>query len=101
MMRGYHQSIAKIERIDLVFGIPLAHARGGEAALFLPFDHMVWTGRVAEVAAHVASLIRAHNPDEKLILWTPGTITGRARAGLSTLGIEARQRSDAALPLLD
>jgi hypothetical protein len=101
MLRGHHQSIAPIERVEIFFGIPLAHARNGEVAVFLPIDHLQWTGRVAEIAAHVASRRPRTRPGEKLVLWMPGTLTARARIGLKALGIEARERTDAALPLLD
>jgi hypothetical protein len=101
MMRGHHQSVAPIERIEIFFGIPLAHAGNGEVAIFLPIDHLQWTGRVAEVAAYVASRRPRTRPGEKLVLWLPGTLTERARDGLEALGIDARERIDAALPLLD
>lgn len=101
MMRGFHTTVAPIERIEIFFGIPLIHGRGGSIAALLPFDRVHWTARTGEVAAYVARTHPKIVAAGKLVLWTPGTLTERARQGFAALGIGVRERTDAILPLLD
>ncbi|NQV22070.1 MAG: hypothetical protein HQ511_11700 [Rhodospirillales bacterium] len=101
MMRGFHTTVAPIERIEIFFGIPLIHGRGGSIAALLPFDRVHWTARTAEVAAYVARTHPKIVSAGKLVLWTPGTLTERARQGFAALGIGVRERTDAILPMLD
>ncbi len=101
MMRGFHTTVAPIEQIEIFFGIPLIHGRDGSVAALLPFDRVHWTARTAEVAAYVAHAHPKIVGAGKLVLWTPGTLTDRARQGFAALGIGVRERTDAILPLLD
>jgi hypothetical protein len=84
-----------------MLGIPLVDDGKGRVAALLPFDHCHWTGRVAELAAHIATQVKAEQVQAELSLWTPGSVTPRARQGFAAVGIQVRQRSNAVLPLLD
>jgi hypothetical protein len=87
LLRGYHEGVAPIREIKLVAGYIVAQAGNQAVVVPFPLDYGVWTSTGEAVAKEVKAKAQQAGLNGKLELWVTGTLSARAKAGFSAMGI--------------
>lgn len=85
MMAGYHRSVAQIDNVGVIYGLPVALSVNRDALVFFPLDELVWTAKSAQTAAAFEKIVNPLQPRRKE-LWLGGRASALAKKELGALG---------------
>jgi len=101
MLRGYHETVAKLTRISVVGRFTVAQTAGGQAFIALPVDRLVWTSRVFVVSDSLKSSYKQPDFNGKFDLWVMGTLSPRARQELENRNFTVVEKVNTRVEILD
>ena len=101
MLRGYHETVAKLTRISVVGRFTVAQTEKGQALIALPIDRLIWTNRADVVSNSLKSSNREPGSNGKFDLWVTGTLSPLARQELEKRGFTVVERVDTRIEILN
>jgi len=93
MTAGYHQNIAPLQGLAPVGRVLYAKTRKGATVLVVPADHVLWSAKVADVAAWLQEPVQGQTKATGYQLWVLGDFSKKAQAELKGLGWELHPES--------
>ena len=93
MTAGYHQNIAPLQGLAPVGRVLYARTRKGATVLVVPADHVLWSAKVADVAAWLQEPVQGQTKATGYQLWVLGDFSKKAQAELKGLGWELHPES--------
>jgi hypothetical protein len=97
ILRGYHQTVAKLTAIKPVNRFTVAQTAAGPVVIALPVDRLVWAERVDASAQR----LKAEYQGTKIDLWLTGTASPRAKQELESRGVAVTERVSTRVEVLD
>ncbi len=101
MLRGYHQTVAKLSALTPVRRLVVAQTQGGQAFIALPLDRIVWTERADQVSNNLKATYQAPGFNGKFDAWVTGTSSPRARKELEGRGFKVEENVGKRIEVLD
>lgn len=101
MLRGYHETVARLTQITVVNRLAVAQTKAGQALIAVPLDRLIWTQRADQVSNHLRTNHRAAGLNGKFDLWVTGTISPGARQELEQRGFTVTERIHTRVEILD
>jgi hypothetical protein len=88
MAAGYHNNVAQLQSLAPVGRVLYARTSKGTLVLMVPADHILWTPRVADVAAWLKEPVQGQVKPSGFQVWVSGGFSKKAQAELQGLGWE-------------
>jgi hypothetical protein len=101
MLRGYHETVARLSAIGVVGRLTVAQTNGGQALIALPLDRLIWTQRADQVSSDLKANYRGLGFNGKFDVWVTGTLSPRARQELEQRGFRVVERVNTRIEILD
>ena len=101
MLRGYHETVAKLTQITPVGRFAIGQTKEGQAVLALPLDRLIWTQRADQVSNEIKTNYRAPGFNGKFEVWATGTFSPMARQQLEQRGYRLMERVNTRVEILD
>jgi hypothetical protein len=86
MLRGYHQTAAKLTALAPLRRLVVAQTQAGQACIALPLDRLIWTDRADQVSNALKTTYQGPGFNGKFDVWLTGTLSPRARQELQGRG---------------
>ncbi len=101
MLRGYHETVARLSAISVVGRFTVAQTKDGQALIALPLDRLIWTQRADQVSNDLKANYRGAGFNGKFDVWATGTLSPRARQELEQRGDRVVERVNTRIEILD
>jgi len=101
MLRGYHETVARLSAISVVGRLTVAQTNGGQALIAFPLDRLIWTQRADQVSNNLKASYRAPGFNGTFDLWVTGTLSPLARQQLEQRGFRVVERVNTRIEILD
>lgn len=88
MIAGYHKNVEPLQSLAPYARFLYAKTEKGAAVVVFPADHVLWSGRVADVATWLSEPVQGEALPAGLQMWILGDFSGKAKAELQSLGWE-------------
>jgi hypothetical protein len=85
MMAGYSRSVARLDNVGVIHGLPVALSVNRDAVVFAPVDELLWTERSAATAQAFDQIVNPLQPRRKE-LWISGYASARMKSELAQRG---------------
>ena len=92
MSAGYHNHIAKLSKIAPMARMTCGIKKDGTVVVMLPADHIIWSEKVADVAAGLTNKI-AKSAASAAEIWILGDFSKQAKSELKALGWQLHPKS--------
>jgi hypothetical protein len=92
-LRGYHEGVAPITRLQMVSGVILAQAANQTVLIPFPLDYGVWTLNAENLMKSLLTNYQQAGFNGPLQMWVTGTLSARAKENLEKLGIGFMERA--------
>lgn len=101
ILRGYHETVARLTALSPVGRLTVAQTRDGQVLIPLPVDRLIWTQRVDEVSNGLKTNYRAPGFNGKFDVWAMGTFSPQGRQQLEQRGFRLVERVHTRVEVLD
>jgi hypothetical protein len=85
MMAGYHRTVAQLDNVGVIHGLPVALSVNRDAVVFAPVDELLWTARSAATVQSFEQIVNPLRPRRKE-LWISGYASAEMKRELSARG---------------
>jgi hypothetical protein len=85
MMAGYQRSVARIDNVGVIHGLPVALSVDRDAVVFAPMDELLWTARSAATVQAFEQIVNPLQPRRKE-LWISGHASPSIKRELGARG---------------
>jgi hypothetical protein len=100
-MLGYHDTVAPLKQLAVVYGFPVARSSKNSVLMPFPLDHGVWSERGSQVMKALMEKYKAKGFTGGFDLWVTGTLSPIARERLTALGYRVTENVDEKIGFLD
>lgn len=94
MAAGYHMNVAPVRGFAPMARLFRTEKKDGGAVILLPTDYVIWSEKVASVAAGIVQQSKAAGSSE---IWTLGTFSDQAQRGLKEQGWQIHEQARSSL----
>lgn len=101
MLRGYHETVARLTSISVVGRFTVAQTQVGQALIALPLDRLIWTQRADQVSNQLKTTHKAPGFNGKFDLWATGTLSSPARKQLELQGFTLTENAGQRVGILE